>query len=96
MKRKAAPLGKLPPHFDFVDAGPCWRCGTHLWLPRTLYDAARKSAAINVYCAYGHAGVFTNEETEYTRVRRERDMLREQLAQCESDRRAGFKAEEIA
>lgn len=65
---------------DGVFIGPCHRCKTEVWLPRTLFDAAKHSAKISFFCAYGHEAVFAEGETEATTLRRERDRLRQDLA----------------
>ena len=61
--------------------GPCWRCKCEMWLPTPLYEAAKHSSRIVFCCAYGHEQVFTEGETEADKLRRERDMLKQQMAQ---------------
>jgi len=65
--------------------GPCWQCKCEIWLPQELYDAAKRGAdKIIFHCAYGHGGVFGKGDSELDVVRRERDWLKQQLAQRES------------
>lgn len=62
--------------------GPCYRCKSEIWLPLALYDAANHGKGkIEFHCAYGHPQVFSEGESEATTLRRERDRLRQQLAE---------------
>lgn len=65
--------------------GPCWKCKTDFWLPQSLYEAAKKSSRIAFFCPYGHEAVFNEGDTELTLVRRERDRLRQQLAERDDE-----------
>lgn len=65
--------------------GPCWRCGTDFWLPQSLYEAAKKSSRIAFFCPYGHEAVFNERDTEADVLRRERDLLKQQLAQRDDE-----------
>jgi hypothetical protein len=57
-----------------------------MWLPKSLYEAARKSDRICFYCAYGHEQVFRAGETEADKLRRERDLLKQQMARVEEEK----------
>ncbi|MFC6487312.1 hypothetical protein [Nitratireductor sp. GCM10026969] len=63
----------------------CCRCKSDMWLPDDLYSAARKSPDISFYCPYGHPQHFPEGETEEVRLRRERDRLKQQLAQKDDE-----------
>jgi hypothetical protein len=52
-----------------------------MWLPTSLYNAAKHSSRIVFCCAYGHEQVFAEGEGEEAKLRRERDMLKQQMAQ---------------
>ena len=60
---------------------PCWKCKCEVWLPTPLYKAARHSSRIVFFCPYGHEAVFSEDETEADKLRRERDRLVQQMAQ---------------
>lgn len=61
--------------------GPCYKCKSEMWLPQELYDAAmRGRSKITFFCAYGHSQVFADGETTEDILRRERDMLKQQMA----------------
>ena len=66
------------PDGQFISA--CWRCKCEVWLPMSLYKAAKHSSRISFFCAYGHEAIFSEGETEADKLRRERDMLKQQLA----------------
>jgi bacterioferritin-associated ferredoxin len=60
---------------------PCHRCGSEIWLPLALFEAARHSSRIVFYCPFGHALIFVSEgDSEEDRLRRECDRLRQQIA----------------
>lgn len=51
-----------------------------MWIPDSLYDAAKCSSSISFWCAYGHQQHFVEGETDETKLRRERDNLKQQNA----------------
>jgi hypothetical protein len=60
-----------------------------MWLPQALYDAACHGAGTIIFCCpYGHSQVFAKGESEADRMRRERDRLKQQMAQRDDDHRA--------
>lgn len=62
--------------------GGCYRCKCEMWLPESLYQAAQHGKGkITFYCPYGHGQVFSEGESEETILRRERDRLKQQIAQ---------------
>lgn len=61
----------------------CW-CGTPFALPAELLKAARNSGH-TIYCPHGHTVVW--KETEETRLRRERDRLKQREAMLEDEAR---------
>jgi len=67
-------------------AGPCYLCRSEIYLPDSLYDAACRSSAINFYCPFGHQQHFVQGDTTETELRRERDMLKQQIARVEHER----------
>lgn len=71
--------------------GACAHCRADMWLPLALYEAAKHSSRITFYCPYGHGQVFAEGESEETKLRRERDRLKQQLA-MKDDLIAGQKA----
>lgn len=65
--------------------GPCYHCKSDMWLPYPLYEAAKRSDKITFYCAYGHPQVFAQGESDLEKMRRERDMLKQQMAFKDSE-----------
>lgn len=63
----------------------CCVCKSKMWLPDALHTAARASEKIMFYCAYGHEQHFGKGETEETILRRERDRLKQALAQRDDE-----------
>jgi hypothetical protein len=59
----------------------CWRCHCSYMLPRALYVAAKASENISFYCPYGHEAHFAAGETQEDKLRRERDQLKQQMAE---------------
>lgn len=66
---------------DLINIGECCRCRAPMALPRDLYSAAKHSSSITFFCAHGHPQRFPEGESEETKLRRERDRLKQQLAQ---------------
>lgn len=65
----------------------CW-CGVHHSVPAALYDSAEKGAPnISVYCPYGHQWVRKEKQAlaREEELRRERDRLKQQLAQKDDE-----------
>lgn len=61
----------------------CHRCKTQMWIPDELNTAAlhqRGPNGIRFYCAYGHDQYYVEGESDETKLRRERDLLKQQLA----------------
>lgn len=71
---------------DGLFIGPCYRCKSEIWLPTPLHEAAQKSAKIGFFCPYGHEQVFAEGESEINKIRRERDMLKQQMARVEEEK----------
>jgi len=67
---------------------PCWKCKSDVWLPAPLYKAARHSSRIVFFCPYGHAAVFSEDETEADKLRRERDRLFQRMSMLDDTVRA--------
>lgn len=59
----------------------CWRCAVVYWLPDELNAAAKASEKITFFCPYGHEAHYAAGETERDKLRRERDLLRQRLAE---------------
>lgn len=68
-----------------IETGGCYRCKCPIYLPVELYKAALASQSINFYCPYGHQQHFIEGETEETKLRRERDRLKQQIAQRDDE-----------
>jgi hypothetical protein len=69
--------------------GPCCACKSEMWLPDALYEAASHArGTIHFFCPYGHSQVFAKGESEADQMRRERDRLKQQLAQKDDEHRA--------
>jgi hypothetical protein len=66
---------------DMTNTGECCRCKCEVWIPTTLYTAARHSPDIWFYCSYGHKQHYSEGESEATKLRRERDRLAQQIAE---------------
>jgi len=65
-----------------ISAGKCCRCGCRIWLTPTHYYAAMEGRSkISFHCSYGHAQHFADEDDEITKIRRERDRLKQQMAE---------------
>jgi len=77
-----------------IDAGKCWKCRCQIWLPDELYHAAKSSSNIEIFCGYGHSGVFRDGPTEADKLRQERDRLVQRLA--EKDDRITALREDVA
>lgn len=71
---------------DGVSVGICCRCRCPMALPIELYKAAKSSPKIIFYCAYGHEQHFLEGESEETRLRRDRDRLKQEAARLEEER----------
>jgi hypothetical protein len=56
-----------------------------MWIPAALYTAARRSSGIAVFCPYGHSLHYPEGENEETTLRRERDQLRQRIAQRDDE-----------
>lgn len=74
----------------------CCKCETEMWLPDDLYSAARKSSNISFFCAYGHSQHFPEGELEIDKIRRERDALKQRVAQWMDEAADQRKAKELA
>lgn len=68
------------PGIDCVQT-KCHRCHTEFVLPNSLYDAAKRSEKVSFFCPYGHEAIFPAGETEEQKLRRERDVLAQRIAQ---------------
>lgn len=64
-----------------INVGRCCRCKCEMSLPNDLYTAAERSSYIKFYCAYGHQQCFVEGDSEETKLRRERDLLAQQIAE---------------
>lgn len=70
---------------DVINVGNCYRCHAPLYLPRELYEAAKRSPAISFFCAYGHEAHYPAGETEADKLRRERDRLAQRIAERDDE-----------
>lgn len=77
----------------------CPYCKTQHYVPDVIYQAAYNSrngrcdCIISVYCPYGHGWVFKADSTitEEDAIRRERDRLKQQIAQKEDEVKNAWK-----
>lgn len=63
----------------------CWKCKSKFWMPDDLESAARRDSNIAVFCAHGHKGYFHEGETEAQKLRRERDLLAQRIAERDDE-----------
>jgi hypothetical protein len=62
----------------------CITCGVVYTVPLNVYEAHRKSGGYHC-CPNGHQQGWPADESEDTRIRRERDRLKQQLAQKDDE-----------
>ena len=76
----------------------CPKCRVLHGFPRFLYDAAKANAEIKIHCPNGHPWHYKSREElcEDERVRRERDLLRQQIAQKDDEIAAARKSASAA
>jgi hypothetical protein len=74
----------------------CPRCSVSYYLPHDLYQVAyRRRPEMSVWCPNGHTWVFSLGESELDMARRERDRLRQKLAEKDDEiRQAKAKEQE--
>lgn len=76
----------------------CGECGIRYAVPKKFLDSRREERLSGQtkgwWCPNGHRWSFT--ETDNDRLRRERDILKQQIARVEDDRAAAWRAEEAA
>jgi hypothetical protein len=66
--------------------GPCVRCKCEVWIPDALYEAADHGrGAVKFYCGYGHGQVFAVGESDANKLRRERDLLAQRIAERDDE-----------
>lgn len=59
-----------------------------MWIPDALDEAAHRAKGhIQFFCAYGHSQVYCVDENEETKLRRERDQLKQRMAMLEDEKR---------
>lgn len=70
-----------------IDVGECCQCNTRMTVPEPLYKSARHSPNIWFYCAYGHKQHYskTPSESEADKLRRDRDRLKQRIAQKDDE-----------
>lgn len=67
----------------------CHRCKSSFGIPDELYRSALAyREKVSFYCPYGHPQCFVTGETEETKLRRERDRLKQSLAEKDDTIRA--------
>lgn len=69
----------------------CVRCKCDWAIPDALYMAAKASSSITFYCPYGHPQIFTEGPSEADLLRRERDRLKQQVAQREDEAKEAWR-----
>lgn len=62
----------------------CFTCKTTHAFERSIYDAARQRAEkMSIYCPHGHNWHYVSGESEATKLRRERDRLKQEQARLQ-------------
>lgn len=71
--------------FDLVEQ-TCCRCQTKFAIHRDIYRVAcERREKFGFYCPNGHAQHFVTGETEIDKLRRERDVLKQRIAQKDDE-----------
>lgn len=66
----------------------CYKCKMAFGLPDEFYQTAKQMCeSLTWYCPAGHPQVFLSGESEATKLRRERDRLRQQMARLEDEKK---------
>jgi hypothetical protein len=68
-----------------INVGPCYLCKATIWLPDGLYRSAKHSERISFWCAFGHEQHFAQGESDEQKLRRERDLLTQRLAEKDDE-----------
>lgn len=76
-----------------VEFTNCITCGVLYCLPCAMMDEQRKTGGSH-YCPNGHSQGWFKGNTEFDRVKRERDNLKQQMARVEDERREAVAAAE--
>lgn len=69
--------------FSFTD---CITCGVRFAMPKALYDHQVKKGGYH-HCPNGHSQGWSKEESEFSRLKRERDSALQQIARAEDEAR---------
>src|SRR4249919_1353666 len=70
---------QIPEPFDKIYIGGCYKCGEPMWMTRGTQETYYRSKQ-SFYCPHGHPQCYTEGETEETKLRRERDQLKQRIA----------------
>jgi hypothetical protein len=68
----------------------CWSCDV-MYAVTKEFDRRRREDKQRFYCPNGHGAAY--KESEADRLRRERDILQQQIARAEDERSAAWRAE---
>lgn len=64
----------------------CYKCKVVFGMPRDLYEVAlQRREGMQFFCPNGHGQHFISGETEADKLRRERDLLKQRLAQKDDE-----------
>lgn len=64
----------------------CYRCKSDMWMPQSQYETAQAMKSnFTFYCSYGHPQCFVDGESEEQKLRRERDILTQRIAQRDDE-----------
>ena len=64
----------------------CCKCREKMWIPDPLNEAALAARGeIAFYCGYGHKQFYLEGESEETKLRRERDRLKQDAARLQDE-----------
>lgn len=81
---------------SMINAGPCCRCKSDIWLPTDLYNSAKRSPRISFWCAYGHEQHFCEGPSDLDKMRQERDRLAQRVAERDDEIRRQRELREAA
>ncbi|MEJ6847494.1 hypothetical protein V3589_14900 [Sinorhizobium fredii] len=73
----------------------CPACATGHAIPQALYDAGQlRRNEMSIYCPNGHSWHYARGETDVVKLRRERDRLKQKLAELIDERDAAVRRAE--
>lgn len=73
----------------------CLDCGCISTCPEVVYNRQREAGGYH-HCPNGHQWGWSKETSEHEKIRRERDLLKQETARLEDERRAAEEAASLA